>query len=724
MERERPRVNRLAGAVGALLGALIGGACIVVGSRLGYVSIVSGVVMVFCTTKGWALLGGRLDKLGALICGVLMTVMTYHANSVSFALEVMAAVEDVSFFTALRELDAFQEAKVIDGYWGQLFFLYLLVLVSSLPLVIGASRKPAAAPRDPGQAPHEEQPDIQGTFYVMRKDWMAPLRLSVTVPVLAAFVVAIILWLVVSKVLPGVDTFPIMAGGFLSTTLLFCMALPTIMLCNAFHIVYVREGTRLWRVDLGRLYGAQDQGVLTQSRWEVMKQDILWEIQAIHRGERSQVLRPGALVELKDLQVERETRWSWVVSYETETGSRKKLSIGKGYPDFTPGRNLERPQGPVPCRWSFVLLALVVTTALLAPGCAAMLGPQPESPGPTMEPEPTVEPVHIPARVPESITEYEMSGVWFRADSTFQAGRRTFLDGETGTFYRFYVQYGVDAEDAWDTLTQSLSEYRATAQFDHFKTIYQGEDLLTPLGKDTRYNILSVYLNDGQVAHTAAVLSDTGALFTMEAKHDPTRQSAEDVLANLMYTLESVRFGELEVTEENYQSQIHVAEVRDCEFIATAYIKTDIFGHDAFVDVYVPYSDRPIYSGDGRAIRSEAHGLRSYVTILPGENAKAVIDAQQQALAASGRVYEEGVDDELYREDLDAACKLTVYEENGQKRYAILYADPKWEGYYLFREFTGLPELVDGDYLAALAELEKVSGLTMPALEALGQAEK
>lgn len=66
----------------------------------------------------------------------------------------------------------------------------------------------------------------------------------------------------------------------------------------------------------------------------------------------------------------------------------------------------------------------------------------------------------------------------------------------------------------------------------------------------------------------------------------------------------------------------------------------------------------------------------------------------------------------------------TVYEKNGQKRYAILYADTKWEGYYLFREFIGLPELVDGDYLAALAELEKVSGLTMPALEALGQAEK
>ena len=98
-----------------------------------------------------------------------------------------------------------------------------------------------------------------------------------------------------------------------------------------------------------------------------------------------------------------------------------------------------------------------------------------------------------------------------------------------------------------------------------------------------------------------------------------------------------------------------------------------------------------------------------------------MINSQQQTLAASGRVYEEDVDDELYREDLDAACKLTVYEEDGQARYAVLYADPKWEGYYLFREFTGLPELVDEDYPATLAELERLCGLTMPALEELGK---
>ena len=219
--------------------------------------------------------------------------------------------------------------------------------------------------------------------------------------------------------------------------------------------------------------------------------------------------------------------------------------------------------------------------------------------------------------------------------------------------------------------------------------------------------------------HTAAVLSDDGALFTMEAEQSASDRS-EEVLANLMFTLESVRFDGPVVTEENYQTQIHVSEVRDCTYMAAAYLKTDLFGHDAFVDVYVPYSDSPIYSAGGQAIRTEAHGLRVYATIVPGENAKAVVDARQQELAATGQVYEDGVDDEMYREDLDAACKLTVYEENGQKRQAVLYADSKWEGYYLLREITGLPELVDEEYPAALKELEGIIGLTMPVLEELG----
>lgn len=110
-----------------------------------------------------------------------------------------------------------------------------------------------------------------------------------------------------------------------------------------------------------------------------------------------------------------------------------------------------------------------------------------------------------------------------------------------------------------------------------------------------------------------------------------------------------------------------------------------------------------------------------YASIFPGENAKEVVEARQQVLASTGQVYADGVDDQTYREDLDVACMLTVYEENGQKRNAVLYAESMWEGWYLLREITGLPEQIDEEYLPLLKELEGIFGLTMPVLEQLGE---
>ncbi len=491
------------------------------------------------------------------------------------------------------------------------------------------------------------------------------------------------------------------------------------------YILFVRAGGKLWRVDLQHFCSVQNWWSQSSSKQAAIKWDVLCEISCLLDGE-APGYGSGAVTELKDLQVEKEDNWSWTCFYESEDGKRKKLRISKGYPDFCPVSGMERSQGPAPARWIFVPLSFLVTAAIIA-GFWALdmsiyIGPtwnRPQTSDSTPEANTQPEVKSIPARVPEQITEYEMSEVWFRVDSGFKYSRRTFLDGDTGTLYRAYVQYGVDASDAWDTLSQHISEYRVSPLYDRFDAVYLDQEPLAPLNETSRYNIVSVYLTDGQVFHTAAVLSDDGTLFTMEAEQDASDRS-EDVLANLMFTLESVRFDGPVVTEENYQSRIHVSEVRDCSYMAAAYLKTDLFGHDAFVDVYVPYSDSPIYSSDGRAIRTEAHGLRVYATIVSGENAKAVVDARQQELAATGQVYEDGVDDEMYREDLDAACKLTVYEENGQKRQAVLYADSKWEGYYLLREITGLPELVDEEYPAALKELEGIIGLTMPVLEELG----
>lgn len=727
-EREKPRDNVIAGTVGAFLGSLIGVACIVIFSKLGYVSAVSGVVMAVCAIKGYALLGGKLTKRGAVISGLLIVVMTYFATKLCFALALWegAAEEGISFFRIYQRMNlllGIGEARRL--FIEELVLQYIFTLLGGVPTLISSLREPVKRPEGPAAAAGQEgEPPIQGEFFALRKDWMRPLRLSVFVPLLVIMAIAVGGFLVTAFVQETRWMTAIILGGFISGVFLLCWSIPTLQLCNAFQILFVRAGGKLWRVDLQRFCGVQSWWSQSSSKQAAIKWDVLREISGLLEGE-SPSYRLGALTELKDLQVEKEDNWSWTCFYETKDGKRKKLRISKGYPDFCPVSGMERPQGPAPARWIFVLLSFAVTAALIAGIWALdmpLVGPvwnRPQTSDSAPEADTQGEAKSIPARVPEQITEYEMSEVCFKVDSRFQYSRRTFLDGDTGTLYRAYVQYGVDLSDAWDTLSQYIGEYRVSPLYDRFDAAYLEQDMLTPLNETSRYNIVSVYLTDGQAIHTAAVLSDDGTLFTMEAQQN-TSDKSEDVLANLMFTLESVRFEGPVVTEENYQTQIHVAEIRDCTYMAAAYLKTGLFGHDAFVDVYVPYSDSPIYSADGRAIRTEAHGLRVFATIVPGENAKAVVDARQQELAATGQTYEDGVDDEMYREDLDAACKLTVYEENGQKRQAVLYADSKWEGYYLLREITGLPELVDRDYPAALEELEGIIGLTMPVLEELG----
>jgi len=723
-EQEKPRDNVLAGTAGAFLGSLIGVACIVLVDRLGYVSALCGVVMAVCSIKGYTLLGGRSSKRGAVISGLMILIMTYIANRLCFSFAILELVSDkgIDFFEVYQKLPLLLEDREIrETYLRSLVMLYLFTILGGLPTITGAVKEPVKR-HVKHEAPLEDQPELHGEFYALQKDWMKPLRLSVCVPSLILIIAIFLVWLVCPVRIGDAAALPVMVAGALCIPLIFGIMLPVITLCNSFHILYVRAGGKLWRVDLEAFCCVSDWSRQTADRKRAIQYDILQEIDCLLDGEAPSYAA-CALVELKELQVEKEDKWSWTVTYETQAGRRKKLKIGKGYPNFCPAFGVERPQGPVPCRWLAAALFLPLTAAIVAGSIALSLHTDPAGPDAPEKPgDEETQVKNISARVPESITEYELSEVWFQMDTTFQYGRRTFLDRETGTFYRAYVQYGVDESDAWDTLTQYISEYRTSPLYDRFEAVYPDSESLTPLN-GTSKNIVSVYLTDGQVFHTAVVLSNDGALFTIEARHDLSAQSAQEVLANLMFTLESVRFEGPVLTQENYQSQIHISEIRDCTYMAAAYLKTDLFGHDAFVDVYVPYSETPIYSTDGRSIRTEAHGLRVYVTILPGENAKDVIEARHQELAASGQVYDEGIVDEAYWEDLDAACKLTAYQENGQDRYAVLYADSKWEGYYLFREITGLPELVDEEYPALLAELESIIGLTMPALESLGETD-
>ena len=344
-ERENPRDNVIAGTVGAFLGSLIGVACIVILSKLGYVSAVSGLVMAVCAIKGYALLGGKLTKRGAVISGLFILVMTYVATKLCFALAVMeVATEEVSFFLIYQSIGLFlEDSELRRIFLGELALQYLFTLVGGIPTLISSLRKPVKRPEGPAEP--DEQPPIQGEFYALRKDWMRPLRLSVFVPLLVIMAISVGGFIATAFIQETRWMTAIVLGGFISGVFLLCWSIPTLQLCNAFHILFVRAGGKLWRVDLQRFCSVQNWWSQSSSKQAAIKWDVLCEISCLLDGEAPSY-GTGALTELKDLQVEKEDNWSWTCFYESENGKRKKLRISKGYPDFCPVSGMERSQGP------------------------------------------------------------------------------------------------------------------------------------------------------------------------------------------------------------------------------------------------------------------------------------------------------------------------------------------------------------------------------------------
>lgn len=81
--------NVLLGLIGALVGALLGGASIILLSQLGYIASISGVILAFCTLKGYQLLGKGLSKKGIVLCIILMLITPFAADWIDWSIYLM-----------------------------------------------------------------------------------------------------------------------------------------------------------------------------------------------------------------------------------------------------------------------------------------------------------------------------------------------------------------------------------------------------------------------------------------------------------------------------------------------------------------------------------------------------------------------------------------------------------------------------------------------------------
>ena len=124
--------NVLLGFLGALIGAAIGAASIILLSQIGYVASISGVILAFCTLKGYELLGKGLSKKGIVICIILMAVTPFLADWIDWAIILMQSTEGaITFgeaFAAIPLLLADGSIELMD-YLSSLGMIYLFVIL-------------------------------------------------------------------------------------------------------------------------------------------------------------------------------------------------------------------------------------------------------------------------------------------------------------------------------------------------------------------------------------------------------------------------------------------------------------------------------------------------------------------------------------------------------------------------------------------------------------------
>lgn len=141
---QKERIGR--GVLGALLGALLGGAVIVFEDRTaGTFSPIFGVATAVAVFQGYRQLAGGLSKRGAAICVIILMAVIAGANQINCTMEVIETVDALrgrDFVEVFGSFEKIPEVREIQSwYQGHLLVLYLFCLLGSLPILVRAFRK-------------------------------------------------------------------------------------------------------------------------------------------------------------------------------------------------------------------------------------------------------------------------------------------------------------------------------------------------------------------------------------------------------------------------------------------------------------------------------------------------------------------------------------------------------------------------------------------------------
>lgn len=129
--------NILAGAIGALLGSLIGVVAILLISQLGYVAAISGIIMGICALKGYELLAKKISVKGIIISSLIALLMVFFAHMVDYAIAFSKYME-ISFFEGFEILKmALSDVpEFLKEFYAGLGMLYMFTLLGLVPTIV------------------------------------------------------------------------------------------------------------------------------------------------------------------------------------------------------------------------------------------------------------------------------------------------------------------------------------------------------------------------------------------------------------------------------------------------------------------------------------------------------------------------------------------------------------------------------------------------------------
>lgn len=148
------------GVVGAVVGGLIGALSIILFGQLGVISAISGLILAFCTLKGFELLGGKLERNALIVCVVIMLVVPYFADRLNWAIAYYQVFQEnnlaVSFGDCFKYVHDFISVDELEGdYIKDLLFVYAFAALGGFTMVRQAFKQQNAVVEE---APVEEAP--------------------------------------------------------------------------------------------------------------------------------------------------------------------------------------------------------------------------------------------------------------------------------------------------------------------------------------------------------------------------------------------------------------------------------------------------------------------------------------------------------------------------------------------------------------------------------------